>query len=230
MLAQILLLLLYKLTTTIMTLSSADLPKQQYTFSVDHNNMYGDLVVAEFVDEEVDKKYCDGFAILVPAVDVRDVPSLKARIIDANTVEVVTVAYRHGFRNHSNSWMKVLESIQKKAHAAKLVKTLRSMFTRMNKTKKKYLKKILISFPGVQISNEYFSPGAPDGALTMLPLPYVFEHETTSKKSNTTAKFKSTEATILWRVFVVDSDRDIEEDAVEDDDVMDQLGDMIGTL
>jgi len=36
------------------------------------------------------------------------------------------------------------------------------------------------------------------------------------------------EANLMWRVIVVDSDRDMEEDAATDDDLSGLMGDMIG--
>lgn len=211
------------------SLSSDDIPEDgPFTFAPDRD-VYGDLVITEFVDEEVNKKYCDGYAIIIPAVDVRDVPSLKAKIVGKNQVQVVTVATHFGFRNHSNEWLGALETNKKKTHAGKLVKTLKSLVTRVKKGRSKHLKKYTISFPE-EISNEYFSPGAPENVLTMVPLPYLFSHETTSKKTGKTTKFSSTEAVILWRVYIVDSERDIEEAEEEADDVMDQIGDFIGNL
>jgi hypothetical protein len=110
----------------------------------------------------------------------------------------------------------------------KLVKTLKATLLRIKKSKEKaQLKKITITFPN-EVSNEYFNPGAPEKVLTMLP--YVFEHTTTSKKSGKAVKFKSTEAVLAFRVFVMNSDEDIEEDVQADDDVMDQIGDLLGNI
>lgn len=184
------------------------------------------------MDEEVGKKYCNGYAIMIPGADVRDVSRFKAKIIgkDSNKVEVTCVTTRHGFQNHSSEWIGTLESVQKKVNATKLVKTLKSMVTRVKKRKENNLKKIIVTFPD-ELSNEYFSPGAPEGQLSILPLPYIYEHESHSKKTQKTTKFKSTEAMIVWRAFIVDSDRDIEEvAAASDDDIMDQMADMLGNL
>lgn len=211
-------------------LDTDEIVPAEYDFTLDRL-FYDDLVIKEFVDEEVGTKYCNGYAIVIPGVDVRDVSRLKARIIgrDSNKIEVTCVAARHGFQNHSSEWIGTLESVQKKVHANKLVKTLLSMVTHVKKRKENTLKKIVVTFPD-ELSNEYFSPGAPDGQLTILPLPYMFEHESHSKRTGRTTKFKSTEATVLWRAFIVDSDRDIEEVAGADDDIMDQMADMLGNL
>jgi hypothetical protein len=206
-------------------------PELSEAFEFDHGrDIYGDVVVVAFVDEEVGTKHCSGFAILVPSVDLRDVQLLKASIMDDNTtVEITTVATRHGFRAHASNWIGVLEGVQRKVHATKLVKTFKTMITRLNKRSKSgSLKKVTIKFPE-EISNEYFNPGAPEDVLVAMPLPYVFEHEVSGKTSK--SKFKTTESMMLWRVFAVGSDTEIEEAAAaSDDDVMNTIGDILGNI
>jgi hypothetical protein len=63
--------------------------------------------------------------------------------------------------------------------------------------------------------------------VVAVPLSYIFEHETKNKKNNNKTKFKTSETVIMGRVFVVDSDREIEEDDVEDDDMYNQIGEML---
>ena len=142
------------------------------------------------------------------------------------------MAARHGFFNSAQDWLGSLDKVKKKYNAVKLFKTLKALLTRIkrnSKTKKPVLK-IRITFPD-EISNQYFSPGAPEGVLTMLPIPYVFEHETINRKTNKATKFKTTEANLLWRVFTVDSDCPIEDDAsVQDDDIRGLIGEMLGKL
>jgi hypothetical protein len=119
-----------------------------------------------------------------------------------------------------------------KFHVTKLTKTIKSMLVKFNnKSKKKHLKKVVIKFP-YAISNKFFSPGAPDGVLTVLPLPYIFEHETKGKKVNAKArKFTSTETTLVWRPFIVDSDRPIEDEVDSDDSDLDErIANLLGNL
>jgi len=198
------------------------IPKEVFDFSYDRL-VYSDLIVTEFIDEEVGSNLVNGYAFLLPTVDVRDSRHLKAKLLNDNQVEITTVATRHSFLHHSGEWLGVLDKVKTTINARKLVNTLKSVVTRIKRTKATNLKKIVISFPDTdELSNEFFSPGAPDGVLTMVPLPYMFEHETTGKKSKRTTKFKSTESTMMWRVYIADSARPFEDEASEDDDVMDR--------
>jgi hypothetical protein len=100
-------------TTTSLTtlfLTGADIPGQHYDFTY-NDDIYGDLVVTEFIDEEVDKKYVNGFAILLPSQDICDVYQLKACIVgeDNNQVEVVHGTNCHCFLNNSSDWICKLE-------------------------------------------------------------------------------------------------------------------------
>lgn len=189
--------------------------------------IYGDLCVIRCTDEVAKPNYIDCYAILQPAVDIRDVPHLKATFTDSNKVEVITVGTRHTFKNNSNGWLKVLETLQDKLNATKLVSTLRSSMTTLKKTQ--HIKRITITFDE-ELSNEYLNPGAPEASLTLVPLPYIYSHETTSKKTKKTSQYKNTEVCVLWRAFVVDSERPLGEDEADSDveDLMDAMGDLLG--
>jgi hypothetical protein len=203
-------------------------PAETYEFDTDRV-VYDDVVIVDFVDEEVDQKLVDGFAILYPCADVRDIPAMKARILGTNEVELTLVATRYGFLEHKDAWMKTLETQKKALHATKLFKTLKVLITRLKRTKQKNLKKIIVKFPE-EITNEYFSPGAPEGVLTMMPLPYKFSHSTTSKKTSKTTAFNSTEVVLLWRVYIDDSARAGEEEQEVYSDQMEAIADMLGNL
>ena len=142
-----------------------------YEYSVDHD-IYGPLIITGFVDEKVDEKtHVSGYVIIVPGADTRDAPLIKASVIETNVVEVTLVAARHGFFNSAQDWLGSLDKVKKKYNAVKLFKTLKALLTRIkrnSKTKKPVLK-IRITFPD-EISNQYFSPGAPEGVATMLPI------------------------------------------------------------
>ena len=176
-------------------LLGAEWTEEAYTFDPSEE-IYGDLCILHVTDEEVSPNYVDCFAILQPAVDIRDVPNLKASILASNKIEVVTVGTRHTFKSSSAAWMKVLETMKKKLHGAKLFSTVKSTMSTLKKTK--HSKRITITFQGEELSNEFLNPGAAEGALVLVPLPYIYEHETTSKKTQKTSKFKNTEVCVLW--------------------------------
>jgi len=201
-----------------------------YEYSSDHD-IYGPLVITEFIDEEVGgKKFVNGYAIIVPGADTRDAPSIKAVIHSSkNKVDVTLVATRHGFFNSAEAWLQNLDKVKKKFDAVKLYKTMKTLLTRIKRKKasNKHAVKVRITFPE-ELTNEFLNPGAPEGILTMLPIPYVFEHESKNRTTNKVTKLTTMEANLMWRVVVVDSDRDMEEDAATDDDLSGLMGDMIG--
>ena len=190
--------------------------------------VYGDLCIIQVNDEEADKKFIDCFAIIQPAVDIRDVPSLKASLVGSNKVEIVTVGTRHTFKSSSNAWLKVLDTMSTKISAKKLYLSLKSTMTTLKKTK--HYKKITVTFLNEELSNEYLNPGAAEGQLSLVAIPYVYEHETTSKKTGKKSQFKNTEVCVLWRAFIVDSERPMgeESDSDLDEDIMEAMGDLLG--
>jgi hypothetical protein len=205
-----LLLTRYLLFCLLLTAPPIDYPAEYFDFSYDRDT-YGDLIVAEIIDEEVGSNYVNGFVVLLPSQDSRDVSKLEARLIsESNQIEVLHPTLRYGFLNHSSGWIGNLEGKKDKLNAGKLVKTLKSLVTRIKKGRKATMQKTIITFPE-NVSNEYFNPGAPEGVLVAVPLPYVFEHEFSSKKSKKTTKMKWTETVVMWRVYMVDSDRPFEE-------------------
>lgn len=153
--------------------------------------------------------------------------SAKTLEDDTCSIETAYPSTRHGFKNHHCIWLKVVDVTAAKHKATKFAKTLTLLMVCIKKVKQ--MKKVKITFPK-EASNKHFSPGLPDGSLQRVSLPWVFKHESVSKKTNKSTKFKSSEALVVWHPFIVDSNgplEDLPKPGSDDnvDDVNETLGD-----
>eukprot|EP00797_Seminavis_robusta_P017604 Sro262_g102080.2 (291) ;mRNA; f:70007-71167 len=117
----------------------------------------------------------------------------------------------------NDGWLTKLKSIEDRFDAAKLHTSLTSLVTKMKKKNRLKTTHISLNSIGVEVSNEFFSPGCPEGKLKMLPLPY----KVTGRNGET-----STKITVVWRAFIVGTLDDVDEDVEQqkgDEDLLNEL-------
>lgn len=185
------------------------------TYKVDlteEAQFHGGVIVTDFVDEEVGELMCNGIAIILPCVDVRDIPSLKARIIAPGKIEIQLVEVGHSFIGDADSWLGVVNQYKKTFKAAKLRKTLGALVTAIKRKEGFTTKKIILDLGDeIELSNEYFSEGLAEGDLQMLPFPYEYTHKVQSKATGKKTKFTHKEVMCVWRAFIVGTDTPLSE-------------------
>ena len=179
-------------------------------------------MVGLVTEEPIGKQTASYVVIARPNTKPEDVKLLKGKLLGDSTVQLVGPAKSSSFVEHSDKWLATLGQNEVKLHAAKLKSRLKAICTKIKKKGKAgsaaKLKTTTISFAksGITLSNEFFSPGAAEYELNMLPIPYTYETKVGDITEN-----KTTEVMCVWRAYIVDSVEDVEEDdtaPVADDD------------
>lgn len=205
-----------------------DVHIQTYEYSKD-DPFYGELIALEVVDEEVDNKLASCIAIMAPCFDIRDVGSITAKVVDKHTVVVEHPTYRHNMKEEYPKWIQTAERKSKDNNSVRFVKMVKAFMTSYKRVKLQTKTTLKFKF---EISNEVFSSALPDGTLDRMMIPYVYEFETKTKKGGHAKTFHSSESHVVFRPYVIDSLRDLEEagNVVDDDDELEDLYEQLGKL
>ena len=196
--------------------------EEHYDADIDNEEQHGEYLVGLCTDEELGKKQASCIVIARPNTNPKDIKLLKAKFT-ASTVTITGPAQSTPFLEHSSKWLGVLQSKEQKFKSKKLRSTMLKMVTKLKKKQK--LKKTVISFEncgGIELSNEHFNAGAPEGELSMMPLPYTYQVEVGDKKGSVT------EAMVIWRAYIDNSIETVEEeDSDEETDDYDAFVEMV---
>lgn len=186
-----------------------------------------------FTDEEVDKQYVNGVAIVRPGTMIEELrdKSLTCTLESPTIIKLTSTAVNTPFKKQAKAgWLPVLDKFCAKYKATKFRSVLKSYVGRAKKRKPKITYLELVG-DDAQLSTEFFSVGT-DGAVDFFAIPFDWEHETFSKKSKKTNKFKHSEALVVWRLSIVGTNRDMGDDeiAAADDGIYDEVADMLASM
>jgi hypothetical protein len=180
--------------------------QESYDVDLDNEEAHGEYLVGLCSEETVGKKTASCLVICRPNTHPEDVKLLKATV-KADGVEIVGPAKSKSYLTNADGWMKILKEKRGDFNATKLVTTLTSIVTKLKRATKTKTTCISVKELDLSLSNEYFSPGAAEGMLQMLPIPYNCERIIGSSKD-----VKVTEVMCIWRAYIVGSEQDVEED------------------
>ena len=94
----------------------------------------------------------------------------------------------------------------------KLNSVLTSLVTKLKKKERTLKTTVSVQALGIKLSNEVFNDGAPDGHLSLLPLPYTFTRRIKTLKDGTVVKGDLTEVLCVWRAYIDGTLEDVDED------------------
>lgn len=205
--------------------------EEHYQFSLTTEDQLGDFIVLPFADEEVDKQYVNGIAIVRPGTTIDELKdgSLSCYLVNPRLLKLTSTAVNTPFKKHvKKGWLPVLDKFCTKFKATKFRGVLKSYVARAKKRKPKVTWLELTD--DADLSMEYFSVGT-EGNVEFFPIPFDWEHETFSKKLNKTIKYHHSESLIVWRLSIVGSNRAMDDDdVVADDGFADEVADMLAGM
>lgn len=188
---------------------------ENYEVDLDNEEQHGEYLVGLVNEEEIaiGKSKATASCILIarPGTKPEEVKHLKAKF-DGSTVSITGPAKSGSFVQHSDKWLGVLTTIEKKMQATKLKSRLHAIVTKFKKkgkagsASKQKTTELSFASCGFSLSTKYFNAGMGDGELKLLPIPYTYEEEV-GDSSN-----KVTEVMVVWRAFIEGSFEEVEEE------------------
>ena len=173
-----------------------------------NEDRHGEFLVTLCTEERVDKKSMSCVVVARPNTNPDDLPLLKAKFT-GNTIMVTGPAQSKSYltsASGTDGWLSKLQANEKAFNASKLIQAMSAMVTKLKKKDRLKTTHLSAKALGFELSNEYFSPGAAEGELSMLPLPYTYTKKVGDKNNLVT------EVICVWRAYIVDSEQEIEEE------------------